>query len=168
MEWFCLLLVVLLVAGTIIVVLFSRINSLENRIQTQEARTFAHEKLPPVDSLPEIPEELKPPVLETGEPVVSKPLHYPTDPAPSAAEPAAERDPRHRRAEPQRAGCGPPADRRLLGLPSRRARGAGSGDRNARHGASGPDRQLGGAGQSGEGVRPVLAGGGGERAGAGR
>ncbi|SVD28069.1 uncharacterized protein METZ01_LOCUS380923, partial [marine metagenome] len=89
MEWFCLLLVVLLVAGTIIVVLFSRINSLENRMQTQEGRTHAHEKSPPAGSLPEIPEELKPPVLETGEPVVSKPLHYPTDPAPSAAEPAA-------------------------------------------------------------------------------
>ncbi|MCH2379674.1 MAG: hypothetical protein MK236_09670, partial [Pedosphaera sp.] len=75
MEWFCLLLVVLLVAGTIIGVLFSRINSLENRIQTQEGRTFALENLPPgISSLPEIPEELKPPVLETGEPVVNKPL----------------------------------------------------------------------------------------------
>ena len=90
MAWFCLLLVVLLVAGTIIVVLFSRINSLENRIQTQEGRTFALENLPPgISSLPEIPEELKPPVLETGEPVVNKPLHYPTDPAPPATEPAA-------------------------------------------------------------------------------
>ena len=86
MEWFCLLLVVLLVAGTIIVVLFSRINSLENRIQTQEGRTFARENLPPViSSLPEIPEELNPPVLETGEPVVSKPLHYPTNPALASA-----------------------------------------------------------------------------------
>ena len=90
MAWFCLLLVVLLVAGTIIVVLFSRINSLENRIQTQEGRTFALENLPPgISSLPEIPEELKPPVLETGEPVVNQPPHYPTDPAPPATEPAA-------------------------------------------------------------------------------
>ena len=56
MEWFCLLLVVLLVAGTIIVVLFSRINSLETRIQTQEGRTFARENVPPViSSLPEMP-----------------------------------------------------------------------------------------------------------------
>ena len=86
MEWICLLLVV----GIIIVFLFSRINSLENRMQSLEGRSFARENLPPViSSLPEIPEELNPPVLETGEPVVSKPLHYPTDPAPSAAEPAA-------------------------------------------------------------------------------
>ena len=89
MEWFCLLLVVLLVAGTIIVVLFSRINSLENRIQTQEGRTFAHEKLPPVGSLPEIPEELKPPVLEAGEPTVSKTPQYQKDHTPSSVEPAA-------------------------------------------------------------------------------
>ena len=90
MEWFCLLLVVLLVAGTIIVVLFYRINSLETRIQTQEGRSFARENLPPViSSLPEIPEELNPPVLEAGEPTVSKPLQYQKDRTPPAVAPAA-------------------------------------------------------------------------------
>ena len=90
MEWFCILLVVLLVAGIIIVVLFSRINSLENRIQSQEGRTIAPEDLPPViSSTHEIPEEAKPPVLETEGPTVSKTPQYQKGYTPSATGPAA-------------------------------------------------------------------------------
>ena len=88
MEWVCLL----LVASIIIVFLFIRINSLENRIKSQEEKTLARENFPPVvSSTPEIQEELKPPVLEVGEPTVSKTPQYQKDHTPSSIEPAADK-----------------------------------------------------------------------------
>ena len=109
MEWVCVFLLVLLAAGIIIVILFNRISSLENRIQSQEnladsidaqmvelgnapvrGSNDTLDKLPPViSSVTEILEETKPPVLETGKSVGDKPLHHPKDPKPSAARPGA-------------------------------------------------------------------------------
>ena len=81
MEWFC----ILLVAGIIIVFLFIRIISLENRVAFLEQVTRSLEFSKPKSSLSdEIPEDLKPPILETEEPTVSNTATYHYDHSPSA------------------------------------------------------------------------------------